>query len=78
MKILLIMLALLSSLLMSACAELACSARTDVDPYEPMRDKQRCVAEVDKNLDEYQKVKAAEEKQRLKTAIEQATQKSLI
>lgn len=78
MKILLIMLALLSSLLMSACAELACSARTDVDPYEPMRDKPRCVAEVDKNLDEYQKVKAAEEKQRLKTAIEQATQKSLI
>jgi hypothetical protein len=40
-----------------------------------MRDKQRCVAEADKNLDEYQKAKAAEEKQRLKTAIEQATQK---
>ena len=78
MKILLIMLALLSSLLMSGCAELACSARTDVDPYEPMRDKQRCVAKADKNLDEYQKEKAAEEKQRLKTAIEQATQKSLI
>lgn len=78
MKIPLIMLVLCSTLLTSACAELACSARTDVDPYEPMRDKQRCVAEADKNLYEYQKAKAAEEKQRLKTAIEQATQKSLI
>ena len=43
-----------------------------------MRDKQRCVAEVDKNLDEYQKAKAVEENQRLKMAIEQATQKSLM
>lgn len=78
MKTPLIMLVLCSSLLTSGCAELACSARTDVDLYEPMRDKQRCVAEVDKNLDEYQKAKTAEEKQRLKTAIEQATQKTLI
>ncbi|MCU8013010.1 hypothetical protein [Shewanella sp. SM74] len=74
----LIMLLLFFTVLTSACAELECSARTDVDPYEPMRDKQRCVAEADKNLDEYQKAKAAEEKQRLKTAIEQATQKSLM
>ena len=72
------MLLLFFTVLTSACTELACSARTDVDPYEPMRDKQRCVSEADKNLDEYQKAKAAEEKQRLKMAIEQATQKSLI
>ncbi|MGL5027561.1 MAG: hypothetical protein ACRC0J_05765 [Shewanella oncorhynchi] len=43
-----------------------------------MRDKQRCVAEVDKNLYLYEKLKALEEKQRLKMAKEQATQKSLM
>ncbi|WP_276572372.1 hypothetical protein [Shewanella sp. NKUCC01_JLK] len=43
-----------------------------------MRDKLRCVAEVDKNLYLYEKLKALEENQRLKMAIEQATQKSLM
>ncbi|SUI41937.1 Uncharacterised protein [Shewanella baltica] len=44
MKTPLIMLVLCSTLLTSGCAELACSGRIDVDPYEPMRDKQRSVA----------------------------------
>lgn len=43
-----------------------------------MRDKQRCVAEVDKNLYLYEKLKAVEENQRLKMAKEQAIQKLLI
>ncbi|MCU7974584.1 hypothetical protein L5M43_04755 [Shewanella sp. SW36] len=46
--------------------------------YEPMRDKQRCVAEADKSRYQYAKVKAVEENQRLKMAKEQATQKSLM
>ncbi|WP_302051425.1 hypothetical protein [Shewanella sp. DC2-4] len=43
-----------------------------------MRDKQRCVAEADKSRYQYAKVKVVEENQRLKMAIEQATQKSLM
>ncbi|MGL5359649.1 MAG: hypothetical protein ACRDBI_08040 [Shewanella sp.] len=72
MKTPLIMLVLSTLLLTSACAELACSARTDVDPYEPMLDKQRCVAEVDKQLAAHEKAKKAEEEQQLKEAVERA------
>ncbi|MGL4222126.1 MAG: hypothetical protein ACRCSS_16010 [Shewanella sp.] len=72
MKTPLIMLVLSTLFLTSGCAELACSARTDVDPYEPMLDKQRCVAEADKQLAAYEKAKKAEEEQQLKEAVDRA------
>lgn len=74
----LIMLLLFFTVQTSACTEWVCGARTCVESYEPMRDKQRCVAEADKSRYQYAKVKVVEENQRLKMAIEQATQKSLM
>ncbi|MCP3129645.1 hypothetical protein [Shewanella sp. KJ2020] len=76
MKIPLIMLVLSASLLTSACADLACSARTDVDPYGPMLDQQRCVIEANKQLAEHEKVKKAEQEQQLKAAMDRATKHS--
>lgn len=74
MKTPLIMLVLSTLLLTSGCAELACSAWTDVDPYEPMLDKQRCVDEADKQLTAHEKAKKAEEEQQLKQAVDRAIQ----
>ena len=74
MKTPLIMLVLSTSLLISACADMACSARTDVDPYEPMLDKQRCVAEAEKQLAAHEKAKKAAEDQQLKQAVDRAIQ----
>ncbi|MEL4282232.1 MULTISPECIES: hypothetical protein [Shewanella] len=74
MKTPLIMLVLSTLLLTSGCAELACSARTDVDPYEPMLDKQRCVAEADKQLAAHEKAKKAAEDLQLKEAVDKAIQ----
>ncbi|MCE9685433.1 hypothetical protein LZP73_04270 [Shewanella sp. AS16] len=74
-KLPLILAALLPLCLTSACAELACSARTDVDPYDPLLDKQRCVEQVEKNMADKERAKREAENKRVKAALADAMSK---